>query len=641
MCGICGAIDLTGTLPISLEKIQAMTNVIRHRGPDGDGFYVAGSVGLGMRRLSIIDIEGGDQPISNEDGTLKIVYNGEIYNYVELRDDLMRQGHHLATHCDTETVVHLYETYGLDLFQHLRGMYAFALWDSRLERLVLAIDHIGIKPLYVCQVGTLLLFASEVKALLAYGPEVPRGLNESALDTYMTFGFMVGQDTLFKGVHRLAPGTALVIEKGEIREIRHWTMNYPEDTAIPARDEQDYIAQIRNTLDEAIRIHLRSDVPLGLFLSGGLDSACLLAMMSKFESGHIKTFTVGYDLDGHPDNELQAARQTAKVFGSDHHELVMTANDWWEFMCQYVYAHDEPNANPSAVSLLALSKLTAQSVKVVLNGIGSDELFGGYPAHRQLPVALRQAQTMRRLLPGPLRRGLRSVIDRVEGAYPVFSRYRGLGAIPNLLPPVYHRLDDEETHLRRTLSFDGTVFSEAARRALLTDGSGGGSRRAFHHLLESAPTHQLENLVHYLGIYRWLPGNGLLAADKVSMAHSLEGRVPYFDRLLMELAATIPPAIRNRENKRVLRLAMQDVLPEVIRTRPKKPFGTPIRAWFEGPLRSRLQEVLYDPAAISRPYLRREGYQKLLDGHFAGHSSQPEMVWRLLNLELWHRTFLA
>jgi len=635
MCGICGAIDLNGTTPIHLDHIQAMTRAIAHRGPDGDGFYVNGPVGMGMRRLSIIDIAGGDQPIANEDQTIQIVFNGEIYNYVELLQQLRAQGHQLSTHCDTETIVHLYEDMGLDLFRQLRGMYAFALWDERRRRLVLAVDHIGIKPLYVCQVGSMLLFASEVKALFAYGSDVPRALNESMLDTYMSFGFMVGQDTLFKGARRLAPGSALVIENGTVREIQHWRLDYTETTST------DYHEQIRQTLEEAVRIHLRSDVPLGLFLSGGVDSASLLALMSRYEPGRIQTFTVGYAGDYFHDNELDAARATAAVFNSDHHVMTLTADDWWHYMCQYVYAHDEPNANPSAVSLLALSQLTAQSVKVVLNGIGSDEVFAGYVNHRKLPNALRQAEQLRRLIPAPIRQVGRSFADRLEALYPTFSRYRGFGALPYLLPPFYHRLDAADTHLRRAFSFDGTVFSTALRRSLFARPVDPTYRaQAFQRLIDSAPTRQPENLVHYLTMALWLPANGLLSADKVSMAYSLEARVPYFDRRLMELAASIPPEIRTRDNKHLLRTAMQNVLPEAIRNRAKKPFGTPIRAWFAGPLRPRLQEVLYDPATLARPYFDRKAYTRLLDDHFAGRTSQAEIVWRLVNFELWHRAFL-
>ncbi|MHB8628936.1 MAG: asparagine synthase (glutamine-hydrolyzing) [Aggregatilineales bacterium] len=634
MCGICGAIDLTDMTLIQPDSIQAMTKAIAHRGPDGDGFYMAGSVGLGMRRLSIIDLEGGNQPIGNEDGAVQIVFNGEIYNYIELQQQLRQRGHQLATQSDTETIVHLYEDFGLDLFAHLRGMYAFALWDERAHRLVLAIDHIGIKPLYVCQVGTLLVFASEVKALFAFGSQIPRELDETLLDTYMSFGFMVGQETLFKGIRRLAPGSALIIENHIIRELQHWTLDY---TPLEA---ENYIGQIRSTLEEAVRIHLRSDVPLGLFLSGGIDSATLLALMSKSVPGRIKTFTVGYVGGDYQDNELEAARQTALCFDSEHHELRLTAADWWDAVCHYVYAHDEPNANPSAVSLLALSKLTAQSVKVVLNGIGSDELFGGYPVHRNLPLALDRARQIRQIMPGPIRHGLLSVFEQAERLYPFLSRYRGLGALPNVLPPLYHQLDDDDDHIRRTMAFDGTVFSTALRRSLFAHDPGDATKRKFQALLESTPTNQRDNLIHFLKIYLWLPGNGLLSADKVSMAYSLEGRVPYFDRYLMELAARMPPQLRLKENKYLLRAATQDLLPKAIRSRLKQPFGTPIQAWFSTSLRPQLKEILYDPTALQRPYFRKSAYQRLLDNHFAGRTSRPEIIWRLVNLELWQRTFI-
>ncbi|MCC7206651.1 MAG: asparagine synthase (glutamine-hydrolyzing), partial [Anaerolineae bacterium] len=548
-------------------------------------------------------------------------------------------GHTLATRSDTETVVHLYEEYGLDLFGHLRGMYAFALWDARRGRLTLAVDHIGIKPLYVAQAGTRLVFASEAKALFAYGPEVRKELNTPALDTYMSFGFMVGGETLFQGVRRLDPGTALIVEGGQTRTIRHWQMRYAPNAV--NGDERAIIGQVRQTLDEAVRLHLRSDVPLGLFLSGGVDSASMLGLMARHEPGRINTFTVGY-LDGqHTDNELEAARQTAQAFHSAHHELLLSAAEWWAFAEQYAYAHDEPNANPSAVSLLALSRLTAQSVKVVLNGIGSDELFGGYPVHRALPIAIAQERRLRALLPRPVRRAGLWLGTHIEGLYPYLSRFRLLGALPHVLPPLYDRLADEPEHLRRVLSFDGTVFSDGLRRALFAFPTNGNAARAFETLVDAAPNDDLANRVHFLQMYRWLPGNGLLSADKVSMAYSLEGRVPFFDRILMEVAGTIPPALRGRENKYVLRAAIDDTLPESIRTRAKKPFGTPIRAWFGGALRERLREVLYDPAARQRPYFRPDAYRRLLDEHFRGRAVRTEIIWRLVNLELWQRAFFG
>jgi asparagine synthase (glutamine-hydrolysing) len=636
MCGIVGAIDTFLKNAIDPTRLRAMTGAIKHRGPDGDGFYVAGPVGLGMRRLSIIDVAGSDQPIGNEDGAIQILFNGEIYNYIELQAELQAQGHRLHTDGDGETIVHLYEQYGLDLFDHLRGMYAFALWDARRSRLVLAIDHIGIKPLYVCQVGSLLVFASEVKGLFAYGNEIPRQINAAALDTFMTYGFMVGQETLFAGIRRLAPGTALIIENGEVRELQHWRPNYPET----ANSEVDYVAQVKATLEEAVRIHLRSDVPLGLFLSGGVDSASLLALMSRYEPGHIKTFTVGYTDGDHRDNELAAAQASADVFKCDHHELVLTAAAWWDYMEHYAYAHDEPNANPSAVSLLALSKLTAESVKVVLNGIGSDELFGGYPIHRTLPNALRHAETIRAIVPGVVRKPIRRGIEEIERLYPRFGRYRILGALPHALPPLYHQLDDPVEHLEHTLAFDGTVFSASLRRSLLCEGSIGEADRVFRQLVESAPTQNPVDLVHYLKIALWLPGNGLLSTDKVSMAYSLEARVPFFDRRLMEVIMAIPAAVRAPENKALLRAAMRDALPPEIAARPKKPFGTPIAAWFDGVLKERLRDVLYDPITRSRPYFAQGAYGQLLNDHFAGRTAQPEIIWRLVNFELWHRAFL-
>ncbi len=611
-----------------------MVAKLAHRGPDGHGVQPLDHATLGHTRLAILDLAGGHQPMQYEDTW--IAFNGEIYNYRELQTTLQGRGHALRTRSDTETILHLYEDHDLTLFDHLRGMYAFALWDSRRERLLLAVDHIGIKPLYVAQVGNVLIFASEVKALFAYGDDVPRILNLPALETYLTYGFMVGDETPFEGIRRLDPGTALVVEKGAVRTIQHWAMTYPEQPM----SEAEAVERVRATLREAVSIHLRSDVPLGLFLSGGVDSATLLALMAGELSGTIETFSVGYSDGDHPDDELSAARASAACFSGTHHELTLTAADWWGHVERYVYAHDEPNANPSAVSLLALSELTGRHVKVVLNGIGSDELFAGYALYRDLPRALRQAATIRRLLPALLRNAARGAIRSAEGLYPFLRQGRFVGAVPNLFPPAYHRLEpDEVHHLWRTMAFDGTVFTDGLRRSLLCLPEGGRAFSVFQALLARAPQTMAENLIHWLKMYLWLPGNGLLSADKVSMAHSLEGRVPFFDRILMELVGTIPAAIRLKGNKFLLRAAMDETLPAPIRDRAKKPFGTPIRAWFEGALRERLREVLYDPAARQRPYLDGVVYRRLIDGHFAGRTSQTELIWRLVTLELWVRGF--
>lgn len=649
MCGICGVYDLTGQGRSGLAEVRAMCAAIRHRGPDGDGFYAPSAfpdLAMGMRRLSIIDVAGSDQPLYNEDRSIALVFNGEIYNYKELRRTLMQQDHIFQTQGDGETIIHLYEQHGLNLFAHLRGMYAFALWDSANERLVLAVDHIGMKPLYLSERDGVLRFGSEVKALLA-DANMPRGLNLDALDAYMTFGYMIGEETLFAGIKRLPPGHALIAEKGTTRLHHHWTFGSDRIGGIGTRDyegEQPIIDDARTLIAEAVALHLRSDVPLGLFLSGGVDSASVLAEMaaqagaSALADGRIKTFTVGYDMPS-VDNELLQARRIAEHFGTEHHERVITAADWWRGFNDYVYFHDEPNANSSAVSLLLLAEHTAREVKVVLTGLGGDELFGGYGLHHTLAWIMRARQTW-----GGLFRGLTGVFRGLERQYPAMKRYRGIGALPTYLPRYYHALLSRDEGLRRAQSYDGLAFSDTLRAQLYNGDTRraaayGYKERAYAEIVARSLRGSPDDIAQALVINTWLTGNALLNCDKVTMAHSLEARVPFFDPALLDFAAAVPPDIRMRRNKYVLREAMRPLLPEWALERPKKPFETPILGWFARDLRDDIAGVLLDRNAYIRGLFNAPALETLLRDHFSGRAPQVEVVLRLLTLELWAQRF--
>ncbi len=643
MCGICGLIDLNGQDRADPALVQRMADLIRHRGPDGDGFYTAANVALGMRRLSIIDVAGSDQPLYNEDRSIALVFNGEIYNYRELRADLIARGHRPHTEGDGETIIHLYEEHGLDLFRYLRGMYAFALWDRSAQRLVLAVDHIGMKPLYLHQRDGKLLFASEVKAFFA-DPATPRGLNVDVLDTYLSFGYMIGAETLFEGVTRLPPGHALVAEKGETRIQRYWQfpdyVNNDESVrragfeTLPynGADDSDIVASVRAALAESVHLHLRSDVPLGLFLSGGINSAAVLALMAQEAQGRIKTFTIGYAMQT-PDNELVHARRIAQHFQTEHVERIIDAETWWEGLLRYVYAHDEPNANPSAVSLLLLSEVTAQQVKVVLTGLGGDELFGGYPHHRLMPALIRAGRSS--ALPG------QGLLAALEAWYPAMKRYRIIGALPTYLPRLRQTLLPRDEGLMRMHSFDGMVFSDSLRRQLYGPAlSETYRRKAYADIIAASQCADAEQMALALVINTWLTGNALLSQDKTAMAHALEARVPFFDPALLKLAAQVPPALRMKSNKYVLRAAMQPYLPDFALQRPKQPFSTPIMRWFEADLSGRIQDILRDSGAASRQYFDARGLDRLLDAHFSGTARHTEVLFRLLLLELWQRRFV-
>jgi asparagine synthase (glutamine-hydrolysing) len=651
MCGICGIVDLSKQGRADPELVRRMSALIQHRGPDGDGFYNAAQVSLGMRRLSIIDVDGSDQPLFNEDHSIALVFNGEIYNYKELRADLLKGGHHLSTEGDGETIIHLYEDCGLDLFAHLRGMYAFALWDAKAERLVLAVDHIGMKPLYLHERDGKLLFASEIKAFFA-DSETPRRMNLDVLDTFLSVGYMVGEETLFEGMRRLPPGHALVAENGSTRLHPYWAFGGGYSSHNGRGDllgrpysehnerEASIITTARDLIADSVRIHLRSDVPLGLFLSGGIDSAAVLALMSREAGGRVKTYTVGYDADV-PDNELLHARRIAGHFASDHYERIINADDWWQGFEKYVYHHDEPNANPSAISMLLLAEETAKHVKVVLTGLGGDELFAGYPSHRAIPQLLRRHAVWGRWI-APLSKPL----GALENYFPMLKRYRIIGALPTYLPRIRHALMSPHEGIARSMHFDGMIFSDGLRQQLY----GGDLMQAWqktHHrestfadIIRRSWRDDPYNTAQALTINTWLTGNALLSQDKVTMASSLEARVPFFDPVLFDFAAKVPPAVRMKSNKYVLREAMRGCVPDFALQRPKQPFGTPILFWFDHNLQSRIQEVLLDTGAHIRPLFNRPALEKLLRAHFSGRERYEEVVFRLLNLELWQRRFI-
>lgn len=641
MCGICGMMDLTRQGRAEPGLVRQMANIIRHRGPDGDGFYDSDNVSLGMRRLSIIDVQGSDQPLYNEDKSIAMVFNGEIYNYRELRETLRRRNHNLQTDGDGETIIHLYEEYGLTLFSHLRGMYGFALWDSKAERLVVAVDHIGMKPMYLHERDGKVLFASEAKALFG-DPATPRAVNMNVLDTYLSFGYMIGQETLFEGIKRLPPGHAYVVEKGKDTCLYpFWSFGQGAENkpAKPGTEGMVY-QEARELLADSVRLHLRSDVPLGLFLSGGIDSASMLALMSREAGDRVKTYTVGYDTTT-PDNELLHARRIAEHFKTDHHERVINATDWWDGLQKAIYHHDEPIANSSAISLLLLAEHTARDLKVVLTGLGGDELFGGYMAHSALPQMLQSRDSWGRLL-SPLE----GTLAALEGSYPAMKRYRIIGALPTYLPRIRQATLPRDEAIRRLISFDGMAFSDALRGELYNANLTAAWAKAQHKertysaIIEKSWRDDPYNTAQALMINTWLTGNALLHTDKVTMASSLEGRVPFFDPVLLKFAANVPPSIRMKSNKIVLREAMRPLVPEFALERPKQPFGTPILNWFDNELSPHIREVLMNPNAFITQFFKRDALENMLKDHFWGRTSQVEVVFRLLTLELWGQRFI-
>lgn len=646
MCGIAGIYDHRGSGRADPKLVDAMVDAMRHRGPDGSGRYrwpeASPQIALGLRRLSVIDLQTGHQPMFNEAKTIATVCNGEIYNHVELREQLERNGHRFRSRSDVEVLVHLYEEHELDLFQHLRGMYAFALWDAHRERLLLAVDPIGIKPLYLTESDGSLAFASEIKALFADN-SLQRRLNLNALDTYLSFGYMIGTETLFTDIRRLPPGHVLLLEGGQCKQIQYRDLKASASDEFT--DEQEAVSAIRRTLVDSVRLHMRSDVPLGLFLSGGIDSAAILALMARQRSQPVRTFTVGFEGHGtQADDESRHAARIAAHFGARHRELRLTADDWWVALNEYVHVHEEPNANPSAVTLLPLAHLASKDVKVVLTGLGGDEVFCGYPFHFQLPKDLRTSERLQRWLPEGIARFVHHRFQpRLESLYPAFRRVRGVSGALHWLIERQRVLMPPEGVLRRALSYNGLVATERLREALYGSDLAAARRgqykeRSFAALIEAAASEEPADLVQRLIIQTWLPGNGLLSLDKVTMAHSLEARVPYFDPPLFSTALQCSPSIRLKRNKNLLRQAVRNDLPETYLRRPKRPFSTPIRSWFDHELAGRIQAILLDRRSLERGWFKPQALEKLVRGHFAGKTDHTEMIFRLLLLELWQRS---
>jgi asparagine synthase (glutamine-hydrolysing) len=618
MCGISGIVGPGDTSPI-----HAMTNALIHRGPDDHGCYVGDGIALGARRLSIIDIAGGHQPMSNEDGTLHVVFNGEIYNYAALRERVLQKGHRLRTRCDTEVLLHLYEEYGDACVHLLRGMFAFAIWDTRRKRLLLARDRLGVKPLYYAETPDALLFASEAKALLMHPALQPR-LDAGALDLHLTLQYVPGERTLFQGIRKLLPGHLLVHENGHACARRYWDVVFGEGGRRVSVDEA--ADEFSSRFAESVRLHLVSDVPLGVLLSGGLDSSSVVAAMSRVASERIQTFTAGFG-EGSYVNELSDARVVSDHFHTDHHEIVV-AMDAVELLPRLVWHLDEPIADAAALPTFMLCRFARRTVPVVLTGEGADEVLAGYPRYAWFAIA----KQLERRLPPAARRKLLSTAAHI----PMPPRYRK--ALDNIL--------SERSDVDRHLGWVGN-FDAGLKRQLLSpdiagaatgdgigilashfDGASDGSERVLHSLLA-------------LDVHTWLVDDVLTKVDKMSMAASVEARVPFLDHELVEWTAALPVNVKlkNLHGKRLLRHAMRSTLPVRTRTRRKQAFVVPIDEWFRGELRDFAGDLLLGRRLRERGWFNTGQLTSLVESHWAG-GNHGQALWSLVCLELWARTFL-
>ncbi len=630
MCGIAGFVSTQATGDASV--LARMTAVIAHRGPDGAGHLERHPVYLGHRRLSIVDLEGGSQPMFNEDRKLAIVYNGEIFNHADLRPALERAGHRYSSHCDTETILHAYEEYGPGCLHAFRGMFAFALWDQNTQTLFCARDRLGIKPFYYFWDGTLFAFASEIKALLAH-PAISARLDEDQIPECLAFGYTSGDATLFQAIRKLMPGHHLTLSiAGAVPRLkieRYWDVPSPGETPpfdIPGSD-QDWIRETRRRLEETVRMRLMSDVPLGMFLSGGVDSSAIAALIRRQSSGPVKTFAVGYREQRF--SELSYAARVASAIGTEHHEIVVGRDEFFNSLPRLIWHEDEPIAWPSSVSLAFVSSLASRQVKVVLTGEGSDELFGGYERYR-LHLLNQRVAKLYCLLPSRLRAALRARL--ASSSLLSGDLRRRLSHTP---------LGRDLTHESLFLDNFYAAFGAGDQHSLLNSPAGS-CYANYLRFFTARPHDPLLSRLLYADQKTYLV-ELLMKQDQMSMSASIESRVPFLDHTFVEFAAYVPQhlKIHGSEQKYVLKRAVEDLLPHDIVYRRKMGFPTPLRQWLREPEAAPLHERLTSHDGLLASCIEMPALQALLTRHRAGTEDATDRIWRLLNLQLWADIFLA
>jgi asparagine synthase (glutamine-hydrolysing) len=625
MCGICGKMTFDGNT-VEASLITSMLGTIRHRGPDDEGMYLAPGIGLGHRRLSIIDLSAGHQPLTNEDGNVWIVFNGEIYNYQELRAQLLARGHVFRTKSDTEVIVHLYEEYGTACVEKLSGMFAFAIWDARDKTLFIARDRVGIKPLYYIQASNSLLFGSEIKAILA-DPSVTPAVDPRMIDRFLSFYFIPGEQTLFEGIKKLCPGYYLIVKNNVVTTHQYWDLQFSE-AEIRAEEAEEQLLEL---MDVAVRRHMISDVPVGFLLSGGVDSTAMLDFAVGKTAFPLRSYTLGFSEAVEAD-ERPYARLAAKRYGSEHHEMSMTSNDFVDFLPKYTWHMEEPVCEPQAIALYYVSKMASRDVKVLISGEGGDEAFAGYSIYRNilwLERLKRLIGPLNGVLSEALRRGNKKwhshkiskygpLLDVPFGSY-YFSRTSSPAARFNSNPCALYSKDFGH-HVDKANSTSGVL-------AYLNNCAGGRSK---------------VNRMLYVDTKTSLPDDLLLKADKMTMANSLELRVPFLDHELLEFAAGLPEnyKVRRFKTKYLARKAFKGRLPSEILQRKKVGFPVPYTTWMRTDLNNWVRDVLLDERSVSRGYFQRKAVEGLVDEHMRSGRHAKE-VFSLITLELWHQTFIG
>ena len=623
MCGIAGIFNFSRE-GIDRDLLRRMTSAIRHRGPDGDGELVDHEVGLGHRRLSIIDVGGGAQPIGNEDDSIQIVFNGEIYNFVELRDQLAKCGHQFKTRSDTEVIVHAYEQWGKGCVKRFNGMFAFALWDRKKRELFIARDHLGIKPFYYIRVGDTLLFASEIKALLEH-PDCPREVDLESLAELFTFRYVPSPKTLLQRVMKLPPAHSMTVSAAGVGIERFWDW-VPRQRK--SESEADLLAEYQDLLEDAVKLQLRSDVPLGLFLSSGVDSAVLLAIMSKYSSGPVQTFTIGFE-GGEKTNEVDDARTIAQRFGAEHEYQMLSPQDYLGYYDRYMQDLEEPLGNETAAAFYFVSRLTSQKVKVALTGQGADEQWAGYDRYKGIKLSALYSK-----LPGSLINTVAPLAAKIPGRMERLKR-----GVASLNEP------DTLTRFAKVYSFFGADMKAQLYKGALKDPfekDPFGTRHALARLQSDVQHLDPLSQMLYIDMRASLPDDLLMVCDKTSMANSLETRVPFLDYRLVEFVESLPPNLKLRgfNGKYLHKKACEKWLPKRDVHRKKKGFANPIADWFRVGMRGFVEDCLLGPNSSIGTFFEQRYVRRMLEEDRAGKQDWRRHIYLLVSFELWHRAFI-
>lgn len=626
MCGIAGILSL-GDL-IKEEHIRLMADALTHRGPDAGGMYInkgglgtrgeehTPSVGFGHRRLSIIDLSTGEQPIHNEDKQVWIVFNGEIYNFQDLKEDLIRAGHRFYTTTDTEVIVHLYEQYGDNCVKYLRGMFAFAIWDQKKKRMFVARDRFGKKPLYYYWNNKTFLFASELKGILAC-PDFKRTIDKEALANYLQYGYIPDPMSIFEGVYKLLPGHVLILENGKLAVNKYWDISFK---CKENGNEEEVSEQLLEKLKESVKLRLISDVPLGAFLSGGIDSSTIVAIMAQEMSQPVKTFSIGFEEPGY--NELPFAREVARLYQTDHHEMIVRPGSF-DLIEKIVQHFDEPFGDESSIPTYYVSKLASDYVKVVLSGDGGDEVFAGYDSYSAI---------MHRNKYERIPECLRSAIRMVGEILP--DGTRGKNFLYNISLPLDKRFIDYISHVslfRNTKLLSGDLLNCL-----------GAKEDVFEKYFEEAKEFDALSRLQYVDMKIYLPGDGLVKVDRMSMAHSLETRAPLLDQEVVEFVNRLPYRykLNGVTRKYVFKKVAAQLLPKTVLDRKKQGFAPPLRYWFKGELKNYVKEILFERRTDQRGYFKQKYVRQLFSEYERGGRNYSKLLWHLLVLEIWHRLYM-